>query len=211
MARAAPRDSHQAQRSPLSIDAVPLLSPSRAVGGPSALPFQMSPGHPEGSLPRRRRPLSTGWEGQKALGSALSGVCRLWARVGEKPGHRGGGDPQRGEDTGGTLRRGHHRGGGGGATEEGTLGPGEEPQRLHFPDRVGIGARVEVNSLQWCHFIFLTALCPQKGEPSKGPVLFCTKGLIGPSWPVTWCLSKRAARCGRRRPVGTTFPSHPIL
>lgn len=46
-----------------------------------------------------------------------------------------------------------------------------------FPDGVGIGAQADVNSLQLCHFVFLTTLCPQKKELSQRPVLFCGRSL----------------------------------
>lgn len=94
------------------------------------------------------------------------------------------------------------------AAQKRTLGPGEAPQRLRFPDAVGMGARVEVNSLQLCHFVFLTTLCSQKRELSQGPVLFLRKG---PSQPVTKCPDERAACRGQRRSAGATFPIHAIL
>ena len=95
-----------------------------------------------------------------------------------------------------------------GAAQKGTLGPGEAPQRIHSPDAVGVGARVEVNSLQLCHFVFLTTLCSQKRELSQGPVLFLRKG---PSQPVTRCPDERAACRGQRRSAGATFPIHATL
>lgn len=179
-------------------------------------------GHPEGVYPKEPAvSLHCLGRGRRPSGAASSGVVlsRLWAHVGENPG------PCRG----GTLRRERQRHRGGDPAEEGTLGgggvrdegpsdggrctggspgAGEAPQGLRFPDAVGTGARVEVNSLQLCHFVFLTTLCSQKRELSQGPVLFLRKG---PSQPVTRRPDERAACRGQRRSAGATFPIHALL
>lgn len=76
------------------------------------------------------------------------------------------------------------------ASEEGTLGEGrcqrrgpsegDTPQRLCFPDGVGIGAQAEVNSFQLSFCLSDHTLPPEKGA-SQGPVVLSReRDLTGP-------------------------------
>ena len=186
---------------------------------------------PRGSTPRSQRSLPTGWEGGEGLPGLhpqspgepkLLSVSRLRAHARENLGSCRGGDPQRG--LGVPQRRGPLTEGGGPrrgalgrglAAEKGALEPagwvGEAPQKPRSPDGLGLGARMEVNSLRVCHLVFLTTLCSQKRKRSWGT---CSPQR-GPNWAPSashWGSGRKGPRGSRRRHASKScHPERPAL